>query len=61
MSPEDKICLQQDLADRLATLPRPLVINNSLFDVLRRGHLSNLHRATKLGTRTEYVPIRLAA
>lgn len=49
MSPEDKICLPQDLADRLATLPRPLVMTNGVFDVLHRGHVSYLHRAAELG------------
>ena len=49
MSPEDKICLPQDLADRLASLPRPLVMTNGVFDVLHRGHVSYLHRAAELG------------
>ena len=49
MSPEDKICLPQDLANRLATLPRPLVMTNGVFDVLHRGHVSYLHRAAELG------------
>jgi rfaE bifunctional protein nucleotidyltransferase chain/domain len=49
MSPEDKICLPQDLADRLAHLPRPLVMTNGVFDVLHRGHVSYLHRAAELG------------
>lgn len=49
MSPEDKICLPQDLADRLAALPRPLVMTNGVFDVLHRGHVSYLHRAAELG------------
>lgn len=50
MSPENKICLQQDLADRLLRLPRPLVMTNGVFDVLHRGHVSYLHRAAELGT-----------
>jgi D-glycero-D-manno-heptose 1,7-bisphosphate phosphatase len=49
MSLEDKIWLQQDLADRLARLPRPLVMTNGVFDVLHRGHVSYLHRAAELG------------
>jgi len=49
MSIEDKICLPQDLADRLASLPRPLVMTNGVFDVLHRGHVSYLHRAAELG------------
>ena len=49
MSPEDKICLPQDLADRLARLPRPLVMTNGVFDVLHRGHASYLAQARSLG------------
>ena len=49
MSPEDKICLPQDLQSKLATLPRPLVMTNGVFDVLHRGHGSYLHRAAELG------------
>lgn len=49
MKPEDKICLQQDLPAKLATLPRPLVMTNGVFDVLHRGHVSYLHRAAELG------------
>jgi rfaE bifunctional protein nucleotidyltransferase chain/domain len=49
MNIEDKICLWQDLSDRLTTLPRPLVMTNGVFDVLHRGHVSYLHRAAKLG------------
>lgn len=49
MKPEDKICLPQDLAERLALLPRPLVMTNGVFDVLHRGHVSYLHRAAELG------------
>lgn len=49
MSPEDKICLPQDLSKKLAALPRPLVMTNGVFDVLHRGHVSYLHRAAQLG------------
>jgi rfaE bifunctional protein nucleotidyltransferase chain/domain len=49
MSPEDKICLPHELTDRLASLPRPLVMTNGVFDVLHRGHVSYLHRAAELG------------
>ncbi len=49
MSPEDKICQPQDLALRLASLTRPLVMTNGVFDVLHRGHVSYLHRAAELG------------
>ena len=50
MNPEDKICLPQDLAERLPRLPRPLVMTNGVFDVLHRGHVSYLHRAAELGS-----------
>ena len=49
MSPEDKICLPQDLADRLAALPRPLVMTNGCFDILHRGHVTYLAQARALG------------
>lgn len=49
MNLEVKICRPHDLADRLVKLPRPLVMTNGVFDVLHRGHVSYLHRASKLG------------
>lgn len=49
MYPEEKICTLQDLATKLAALPRPLVMTNGVFDVLHRGHVSYLHRAADLG------------
>ena len=49
MKLEDKICLPQDLALSLASLPRPLVMTNGVFDVLHRGHVSYLNRAAELG------------
>ena len=49
MAVEDKICLPQDLDHQLASLPRPLVMTNGVFDVLHRGHVSYLHRAAELG------------
>lgn len=49
MRPVNKICLPQNLADRLASLTRPLVMTNGVFDVLHRGHVSYLNRAAELG------------
>lgn len=49
MKPENKICPPQDLASRVASLPRPLVMTNGVFDVLHRGHVSYLQRAAVLG------------
>lgn len=46
---EDKISITQHLASKLATLPRPLVMTNGVFDVLHRGHVCYLHRAAELG------------
>ena len=50
MRPEEKIYQPQDLAERLLTLPRPLVFTNGVFDVLHRGHVSYLSLAAELGS-----------
>jgi rfaE bifunctional protein nucleotidyltransferase chain/domain len=44
-----KLCALADLADRLASLPRPLVFTNGVFDVLHRGHVMYLAQARALG------------
>jgi len=49
MNPENKICPPQDLVTRIASLPRPLVMTNGVFDVLHRGHVSYLNRAAEFG------------
>jgi D-glycero-D-manno-heptose 1,7-bisphosphate phosphatase len=49
MLPEEKICLPPELAIKLATLARPLVMTNGVFDVLHRGHVHYLHSAAELG------------
>ena len=46
---EAKLCTLADLAARAATLPRPLVFTNGVFDVLHRGHVSYLEQARALG------------
>lgn len=46
---EHKICTREDLANRVATLPRPLVFTNGCFDVLHRGHVTYLAQARALG------------
>ena len=46
---ESKVCSQEQLADRIAKLPRPLVFTNGVFDILHRGHASYLAQARKLG------------
>lgn len=44
-----KICAPEDLAARVATLPRPLVFTNGCFDILHRGHVTYLGQARALG------------
>lgn len=46
---EDKICTADDLAAKVAALPRPLVFTNGCFDVLHRGHVTYLAQARALG------------
>jgi rfaE bifunctional protein nucleotidyltransferase chain/domain len=46
---EQKICHPADLAQRLASLPRPLVFTNGCFDILHRGHVTYLAQARALG------------
>ena len=38
-----------ELARRLASLPRPLVFTNGVFDVLHRGHVTYLANARAVG------------
>jgi rfaE bifunctional protein nucleotidyltransferase chain/domain len=45
----DKLCPREQLAARLASLPRPLVFTNGVFDILHRGHVSYLAKARELG------------
>jgi rfaE bifunctional protein nucleotidyltransferase chain/domain len=46
---ESKIASRGDLAARVATLPRPVVLTNGVFDVLHRGHATYLAQARSLG------------
>ncbi|MGC3961866.1 MAG: D-glycero-beta-D-manno-heptose 1-phosphate adenylyltransferase [Rhodocyclaceae bacterium] len=46
---EAKICPPEDLAQRVATLARPLVFTNGVFDILHRGHVTYLAQARALG------------
>ena len=46
---ESKVCSPEQLSDRLASLPRPLVFTNGVFDILHRGHASYLAQARALG------------
>jgi rfaE bifunctional protein nucleotidyltransferase chain/domain len=45
----EKICQRRTLAAALATLPRPWVFTNGVFDVLHRGHVVYLAQARALG------------
>ena len=44
-----KIVGREQLAAPLASLPRPLVMSNGVFDVLHRGHVTYLAQARALG------------
>ena len=44
-----KIASREDAVARMATLPKPVVFTNGVFDVLHRGHASYLAQARALG------------
>ena len=46
---EQKICSPAALAERCASLARPLVFTNGCFDILHRGHATYLAQARALG------------
>ena len=48
---ERKLCPPEQLATRLASLPRPLVMTNGCFDILHAGHVAYLQQARQLGDR----------
>ncbi|GLR15085.1 D-glycero-beta-D-manno-heptose 1-phosphate adenylyltransferase [Chitinimonas viridis] len=45
----NKLCPPEQLAERIARLPRPLVFTNGCFDILHRGHVTYLAQARALG------------
>jgi D-glycero-beta-D-manno-heptose 1-phosphate adenylyltransferase len=46
---ESKLCAPDQLVQRVAQLPRPLVFTNGCFDILHRGHVTYLAQARTLG------------
>lgn len=46
---ENKICPRQQLKERVAQLPKPVVLTNGVFDILHRGHVTYLAQARELG------------
>jgi D-glycero-beta-D-manno-heptose 1-phosphate adenylyltransferase len=46
---ESKVVAPEALAQRAATLARPLVFTNGVFDVLHRGHVTYLAQARSMG------------
>jgi rfaE bifunctional protein nucleotidyltransferase chain/domain len=46
---ENKICPRTELHQRIAALPKPVVLTNGVFDILHRGHVTYLAQARELG------------
>ncbi len=46
---ESKRCSREQLAARVAALPKPVVLTNGVFDILHRGHVTYLAQARALG------------
>jgi rfaE bifunctional protein nucleotidyltransferase chain/domain len=46
---ESKLCPPDQLAERIAQLPQPVVLTNGVFDILHRGHVTYLAQARALG------------
>lgn len=46
---EKKLCTRAELQQRVAQLPKPVVLTNGVFDILHRGHVTYLAQARELG------------
>ncbi|MGE5651722.1 D-glycero-beta-D-manno-heptose 1-phosphate adenylyltransferase [Noviherbaspirillum sp. UKPF54] len=46
---EKKLCSRADLKERVARLPKPVVLTNGVFDILHRGHVTYLAQAREQG------------
>lgn len=46
---EKKICTRAALEQRVAQLPKPVVLTNGVFDILHRGHVTYLAQARAQG------------
>ncbi len=46
---ENKVCSRSELRARVASLPKPVVLTNGVFDILHRGHVTYLAQARALG------------
>jgi rfaE bifunctional protein nucleotidyltransferase chain/domain len=46
---EEKITVKAMLEQRIAALPKPVVLTNGVFDILHRGHVAYLEQARALG------------
>ena len=46
---EKKCCPREGLAQRVAQLPKPVVLTNGVFDILHRGHVTYLAQARAMG------------
>ncbi len=46
---ENKIVARDNLAARVAQLPKPVVFTNGVFDILHRGHVTYLAQARAFG------------
>jgi rfaE bifunctional protein nucleotidyltransferase chain/domain len=46
---EKKICTRAELKQRVAQLPKPVVLTNGVFDILHRGHVTYLAQAREQG------------